>query len=134
MHYMPADSEQTAAAVSGAIYHLTRNHAHGDPADTDVTQYAFGRRQAADGSWWMQWDGDMVLPIHPEHFDDLAQILAGFVAAGQLQQASADAVMSIAADRAGSTVTLAEVTPPEWSALMLTDEQAAPMWPATETV
>jgi hypothetical protein len=129
MMWMPADSEQTAAAVSGAIYHLTRDHAHGDPADTDVTQYAFGRRQATDGSWWMQWDVDMVLPIHPERSDDLAQVLAGFVAAQQLTQESADAILALAASREGSTVTLAEVTPPEWAALMLTEEQAAAMWP-----
>ena len=128
MHYIPADSEATASAVSYAVYHLSQSPAMA----SNVTEYAFSWREAIDGSWWMCWDGDMVLPVHPERAGELAQVLAGFVAGGYLSQASADAVLDIASDREGSTVTLAEVTPPEWAALMLTEEQAAPMWPPVE--
>jgi hypothetical protein len=124
MPWMPADSEQTAEAVSYAVYHLTRPQA----TDTNTTQYAFGWRTAVDGSVWMRWDGDTVLPVHADRGDDLASILAQFVTAGQLTQASADAVLALAEAREGSTVTLSEVTPPEWTALLLTDEQAEPMW------
>ncbi len=127
MHYMPAGTEQTASAVSHAIYHLSQSPAM---SAANTTQYAFNWRQAQDDSWWMQWDGAMVLPVHPEHSAELAQVLAGFVAAGQLAQASAAAVLAFAASREGSTVTLAEVTPPEWAAVMLTEAEAEPLWPA----
>lgn len=128
MHYMPADSDATAAAVSYAVYHLSQS-----PEMTEnVTQYAFGWRQAADGSWWMCWHGDMVLPVHSQRSNELAQVLAGFVAGGYLTQASADAVLALAASREGSTVTLSEVTPPEWAAMMLDETQAALLWPANQ--
>lgn len=125
--YMPADSEATASAVSYAVYHLSQSPA----MVANTTQFAFGWRQAANGSWWMEWNGDMVLPVHPEHGNELAQVLAGFVASGHLNQTSADAVAALAESRQGSTVTLAEVTPPEWAAMMLSEEQAAPMWPVS---
>jgi hypothetical protein len=137
MPWMPADSEATAEQVSAAVYHLTRGHAHGLPGDTDVTQYAFAWRTAQDGSTWMRWDGDTVLPVHPDHGDDLADLLTGFASAGQLAQASADAIIALAAERQaeeGGTVTLSEVTPPEWQTLLLTDEQAEPLWPAPENL
>jgi hypothetical protein len=128
--YMPADSSATCAAVSYAVYHLSQSPAMA----VNVTKYAFGWRQAVNGSWWMEWYSDMVLPVHPERSNELTQVLAGFVAAGHLTQTSADAVTALAASREGSAVTLAEVTPPEWAALMLTEEQAAGMWPsASET-
>lgn len=124
--YMPADSEATASAVSYAVYHLSQSPAMA----ANTTQFAFGWRQAIAGTWWMEWRDDMVLPVHPERSDDLAQVLAGFVASGHLSRASADAVAALAKSKEGSTVTLAEVTPPEWAAMMLSEEQAAPMWPA----
>jgi hypothetical protein len=128
MHYMPADTEATASAVSYSVYHLSQSPAMAD----NVTEYAFPWRQALDGSWWMQWDGSLTIPVHAERSGDLAAILAGFVAAGQLLQASADAIMALAASREGQTVTLQEITPPEWAALMLTEEDAATLWPAAE--
>jgi len=138
MPWMPADSAATAANVSASVYHLTRGHAHGADGDTDVTQYAFAWRTAQDGSVWMWWDGDTVLPVHPDHGDDLARLLAGFVSAGRLAQASADAIIALAAERqaaeGGGSVTLSEVTPPEWQQLVLTDEQAEALWPAPENL
>lgn len=128
MKYMPSNSSATCAAVSYAIYHLSQPPG----MSANVTEYAFGWRLAADGSWWMEWHEDMVIPVHPEHSDELAEILATFVTGAQLAQASADAVLALAAERSGGTVTLAEVTPPEWAALMLTEEQAASMWPVPE--
>ena len=121
---MPSNSAATCAAVSYAIYHLSQSPA----MSANTTEYAFGCRQAVDGSWWMEWREDMVIPVHPEHSDDLSAILAGFVAGGQLAQLSADSIMSLAAQRIGGTVTLSEVTPKEWAALMITEEQAAPLW------
>ena len=126
MMWMPADSEATCQAVSHAIYHLTRPSVE-EPGE--VTQYAIGWRQAVDGSWWMSMDLNMVLPIHPGRGTELAQVLAGFVAAGQLSQQSADAIEALAQERTDSTVLLSEVIPTEWSPLMLTDEQAAALWP-----
>ena len=128
MKYMPSNSAATCAAVSYAIYHLSQSPA----MSANTTQYAFGWRQAVDGSWWMEWREDIVIPVHPEHSDDLASILAGFVDGGQLMQSSADAIMSLAAQRIGGTVIMSEVTPPEWAALMITEEQAAPLWPVSD--
>ena len=129
MMWMPAPDEATCQTVAHAIYRLTRPV--GSMA-SDITRYAFGWRQATDGSWWMEWHNDMVLPVHSERGPELAQILAGFVAGGYLAQASADAVLALAASREGSTVTLAEVTPPEWAALMLDEQQAAGLWLQTQ--
>lgn len=125
MKYMPSNSAATCAAVSYAIYHLSQSP---DMA-ANTTEYAFGWQQATDGSWWMEWHEDMVIPVHAEHTDDLASILAGFVAVGQLTQSSADAIMSLAEERVNGSVMLSEVTPPDWAALMLSEVQAAPLWP-----
>lgn len=123
MHYMPTDSEATCQAVSSAIYKLTR-----PLGSTDGTLYAFGWRQATDGTWWMEWPNDMELPIHAERGTETLDTLATFVTADLLTQASADAVVAIVQANVDGTVTLGQVTPPEWSALMLTEEQAASLW------
>lgn len=121
--WMPAQNEQTALAVSYAVYHLSQSP---DMVD-NTTEYAFPWREDASGAWWMEWPADMVLPVHPERQSELSDTLTAFVAAGQLAQASADAVLALAASRHGQTVTLMEVTPEEWVALMV--DGATITWP-----
>lgn len=117
MMYMPADSATTASAVSYAVYHLSQCPSTSE----NITDYAFPWREDTNGHWWMEWPSSMILPVHPERGPELAAVLAGFVGAGHLAQASADAILALAASREGSTVTLAEVTPPEWAAVMQND-------------
>ena len=130
MRYMPAPDEATCQTVSAAIYRLTRPlGAH----TSETTQFAFGWRQATDQTWWMEWPDDMPLPIHAERGTETLQTLAAFVAAGQLSQASADAAAALVQANVGSTVTLGQITPPEWAAVMLTGEDAEQIWPDDET-
>jgi hypothetical protein len=117
-YYMPADSNVTCSAVSYAIYHLSQSV---DMAG-NATEYAMGWKQDNNGAWWMEWDTEMVIPVHSKRANDLAQVLAGFVSSEHLSQQSADNIIALAASREGSTVTLLEVTPPEWVALMVSEE------------
>jgi hypothetical protein len=121
MMWMPAPDEETCRLVSGAVYRLTRN-----AGSSDTTQYAFGWRSDAHGAWWMDMDPDIVLPVHPERSTETANTLAMFVAAGQLSQASADAIVALVQTRVGQTVTLGEVIPPEWAAQMVAEPPTTP--------
>jgi hypothetical protein len=119
--WMPAPDEETCQLVSSAIYRLTR------PAgSSDTTQYAFAWRSDAHGTWWMDMDPDIVLPVHAERSTETAYTLAMFVAAGQLSQASADAIVALVKTRVGQTVTLGEVIPPEWAAQMVAEPPTTP--------
>lgn len=129
MPFMPADSKQTAAAVSAAIYRLTR------PAGSeisDTTRYLFGWRVAGNGTVWMVWESSSPIPVHAGRGAEIEAVLAGFVASGHLSQQSADAVLATAGASVGNIISLAEITPPEWAALMLPDEQADALFPPAE--
>ena len=142
MTWMPAPDEATCQLVAHAIYRLTRP-AGSTPSDT--TRYAFGWRQDAHGTWWMDMDPDTVLPVHAERSTETADTLALFVQAGSLSQASAAAIAALVQERVAETeppldsegnptrpartVTLGEVIPPEWTAQMV----AEPEWPVETT-
>jgi hypothetical protein len=109
MKYMPADSEATCMAVSEAIYQLTR------PAgSSETTKYAFGWSKDKHGVWFMHFDLDVILPVHADRGDMLEQVLSFFVQAGQLSLESKQAILELAQERVGQTVTLEEVIPLEW--------------------
>ena len=54
--WMTAPDEETCQLVSGAVYRLTR-HA----GSSDTTQYAFGWRSDAHGTYW-KWGVEANLP------------------------------------------------------------------------
>lgn len=119
--WMPAPDEATCQMVSHAFYRLTRP---AESDDSDATQFAFGWRQDAAGTWWMEMNPDTALLVHPKRSAETAETLALFVEAGQLSTTSAAAIAALVQERVGQTVTLGEVTPPEWLAQMV-DE---PVW------
>ena len=123
--WMPAPDEDTCKLVSHVIYRLSR------PAEakvSDTTTYLFGWRQAANGSWWMDFDLSHSLPISAERSTETADALTMFVQAGQLSAESAANIQAIVQANVGNTITLGDVVPPEWLAQMLTDEEAAALW------
>jgi hypothetical protein len=116
MMYMPTPSEAVAEDVSAAIYALTRDAAQ---AASSVTRYQFGWQQAGDGTWWMEWDESSALYVHPARGQDTATKLAQYVSQGLLTQASADAIVALVQANVGAFLTLGQVTPPEWAAVMV---------------
>lgn len=113
--YMPIDSEATAAAVSAAIYRVTCP----ESSAGTVTKYMFGWRQAADGSWWLDWDMSLPIYVRDGSPAEIAAIVAGYVEQGRLSPVSADAILATVAANVGNTITLGDVTPPEFAALLL---------------
>jgi hypothetical protein len=107
--YMPSNSEATCIAVSEAIYQLTR-----PLGANDTTKYAFGWSKDKHDMWFMHFDLDMILPVHADRGDMLEQVLSFFVQANQLSEQSKQAILDLAAEREGQTVTLQEVIPVEW--------------------
>lgn len=57
--------------------------------------------------------------IHADRSSETLAALGEYVAAELVTQASADAVAALVQERAGSTVTLGEITPTEWLAVMV---------------
>lgn len=118
--WMPAPDEDTCKAVSRAIYRLLR------PAGTegsDNTRYLFGWRQDKDGTWWMEMDQTIPIPINVARSSETRDTLAEFVSSGRLSQDSALSIIARVQAHEGDTLTLGEITPPEWLAVMKTDEQ-----------
>jgi hypothetical protein len=123
---MPAGTAADAEQVSAALYKLTR------PDDSyleGTTRYLMGWRVASSGLAYLLWDLSLVLPVHPERGPDTAATVAAYVAAGKLTPASAQALSALVAERTGATVTLGEITPPEWLAVMRPDADAAVLFP-----
>ena len=130
MPYMPMPDEQTAMAVSRAIQLLSV-----PVGETRSTLYALPWQATPDERVWMQWATGLPFPVAPGHESNLADILAGFVRAGRLSPASAEAIIALVAERLAAAdggfghVTLEEVTPPEWLAALVSDEAFAAMYP-----
>ena len=130
MPYMPMPDEATAMAVSRAIQLLSV-----PVGETRSTLYALGWHTTPDGRVWMEWRTEYPFPVAPGHESNLADILAGFVQAGHLSPASAEAITALVAERLAAAdggfahVTLEEVTPPEWLAALVSDEAFAAMYP-----
>jgi hypothetical protein len=123
---MPAGTAADAEAVSAALYKLTR------PDDSylqGTTRYLMGWRVTSGGVAYLLWDMALVLPVHPERGPDTAATVAAYVKQGKLTPASAQALSALVAERTGATVTLGEITPPEWTALMRPDSDAAVLFP-----
>lgn len=122
--------EATAMAVSRAINALSI-----PVGETRSTVYALGWITTPDGRVWMQWDTQWPFPVAQGHESNLADILAGFVQAGQLTSTSADQIAALIAQRLSEAdggfahVTLDEVTPPEWLAMVVSDADFAAMYP-----
>lgn len=121
MKYMPAPSEAVAEDVSAAIYALTRDAAQ---AASSITKYQFGWQQAGEGTWWMEWDEAAPLYVHPARGQDTINKLAQYVGQGLLTQGSADAIVALVQANVGGVLTLGQVTPPEWAAMMVQEMPA----------
>lgn len=134
MPYMPMPDEQTAMAVSRAINSLSI-----PIGEKRGTLYALAWQTTPDGKVWMQCAAGYPFPVAQGHESSLADILAGFVQAGHLSQASADQIMALVAQRlieangGFAHVTLNEVTPPEWIAALVSDEAFAAVYPPPES-
>jgi len=115
MKYMPAESEETCKFVSQQLYNLTRP-ANRDPSD--VSTYLFGWQQDSNGAWWMCWDESLELPIHAARSGEMAQAIMQWVVDGRLTQQSAIAIQSTVQLNVGRSITLGQITPPEWLAVM----------------
>lgn len=130
MPYMPMPDEATAMAVSRAINALSM-----PLGETRSTLYALRWITTPDGRVWMQWATQWPFPVAQGHESNLAGILAGFVQAGQLTSTSADQIAALIAQRlveangGFARVTLDEVTPPEWLAMLVSDADFLVMYP-----
>jgi hypothetical protein len=114
MSYMPAPNEATCSLVSEAIWALCRPDEY-----TGDTVRLFNWSQDISGNWWMHWPLDYALYIHPERGTQTADTLTGFVQAGQLSPASAQVIAELVQANVGGYLTLGQVTPPEWLAMMV---------------
>ena len=80
--YIPTSGENTAAALSNALWGLTRPVTVRDDRDT---QELFGRKTMSNGSVWLAVDTELTVPVHLEaELDGIADILQPFIDAGQL--------------------------------------------------
>lgn len=123
---MPIPSAMLAEQVSRALYRITRPH-NADASET--TQYLFGWATGSDGTVYLLWDDSIVVPVNALRGTRTVATLSAFVAAGRVTAASANAVASLVQSRAGGTVTLGEITPPEWRAQMRPDSDRATLFP-----
>lgn len=127
--YMHVQDIATAQQISQAIQALS------DTGQADrVTRFALSWQETPDGKTWLHWAFDGPIPVRAAQMGVVTQLMGGFVAAGKITQASADAVMTQITARLQQSgnlaqLTLAEVTPPEWETFMISDEAWAATYP-----
>jgi hypothetical protein len=114
MKFMPAQSEEMCKQVSGLLYKLTRP----EGAENDTTEYLFGWQQDKNGQWFMQWNENLVLPVHVARSNETLLAVSSYVEMGLVSPQSAQNLATIVQENQGGTVTLGQITPPEWLQVM----------------
>lgn len=118
MKYFPVTSENEAKSISAIVYKLTRPSG----ADkTETTKYALDWQFDKNGVCYLCVDEAFVLPIHKDRGGAVTTALRALQAARKLSKESADNIINVAAENAGGVVTVAQVIPPEWIAISVSD-------------
>ena len=129
--YIPTSGENTAAALSNALWGLTRPAPVRDEKDT---QELFGRNAMSNGSVWLVVDTEFSIPVHTEaELDGIADILQPFIDAGQLPaNTNADLAAFIESKRRQSMVVY-DAFPDFFKsqAKTQTELQTLGLWPTT---
>ena len=109
MLYIPTSSENVAAALSNALWGLTRPVQIREAADTSQL---FGSVTMKDGSVWLACDTLFAIPVHAEaELDGIAGILQPFIDAEQLPENTNATLAAFIESRRGSSLVVYEAFP-----------------------
>ncbi len=129
--YVPTSGENTAAALSNALWGLTRPVTVREEKDT---QELFGRRAMSNGSVWLAVDTELSVPVHLEaELDGIADILQPFIDAGQLPANTNADLSALIESKRGQQMNVYEAFPDLFKSQAKTQAelQTLGLWPTT---
>ncbi len=129
--YIPTSGENVAAALSNALWGLTRPVPIRDNKDT---QEMFGRMTMEDDSVWLSVSTTFSIPVHAEaELDGIADILQPFIDAGQLPTDTNANLAAFIESKRGDELTVYDAFPQFFKDQGKTQAelQTLGLWPST---
>lgn len=129
--YIPTSGENTAAALSNALWGLARPVLIRASEDT---QELFGRTIMQDGSVWLAVDTLLSIPVHAEaELDGIADILQPFIDAGQLPANTNAELAALIESKRGQSMVVYDAFPDFFKSQAKTQAelQTLGLWPFT---
>lgn len=124
MLYVPIRSD-AAPYLSAAIHQLTRPQSVRDLRDVSAYYCAWHIHPTRPEVSALEIPELEDIPIHTAaDADALGEMLAAFVASGELQQAEVDGMVQAITSLAGQRIQVAALIPPSWQPFVMTREQA----------
>lgn len=127
--YIPTSGENTAAALSNALWGLTRPASAREEKDT---QELFGRKAMSNGSVWLVVDTEFTIPVHQDADVTLiAEILEPFVEAEAITYLELIELFDLIEVTRGQELNIWESFPQYWMDLAKDEDELRTLnlWP-----